>query len=487
MARIALILRYQWRAFWRRFIRTRHSAQLYLMVLVVLGWVFIAILPARLSRATQELSAGQTTSMDTVLWTFCVLWLFVPIEHANISLTSRHLRTFPIDVGRLLSVRILSVFCSPVALLVAFGSLISLWPFLFARQTVLGGAAALLLFALALGLAMSASHLLVVAELRRALLASVAVISVALGAAFHAQGLQGIEQLRAVVAVSPPHLVSAVSVAATPSAALIPLCTLVVVGAAIGCLLFWSFRRSLSGESSTQAVGRTADSVLWFPGRFGGLVRKEQHEFRRLLDFWPGLLLVLAVSVASLFGPLPPIVRQAVIVIVFVTNMNVNMNCFGLNTSAELHRYAILPLRGKEVVLIKNLGLTVIVAAQLTLLILIAVWRSGPFEAGAEVLVATVLLLSHLAWGNLVSVSSPFKMHAYRLAAGGPPATAMAGTTIGSAPAVIVLFLLQSESRWSGAMIVGVLLLSLAAYLVSLHYSGRSFERRRHFIAERLS
>jgi hypothetical protein len=61
MARIALILRYQWRAFWRRFIRTRHRAQLYLTVLAVLGWVYIAILPARLSRAAQELSAGQTS------------------------------------------------------------------------------------------------------------------------------------------------------------------------------------------------------------------------------------------------------------------------------------------------------------------------------------------------------------------------------------------------------------------------------------------
>jgi hypothetical protein len=487
MARIALILRYQWRAFWRRFIRTHHRAQLYLTVLAVLGWVYIAILPARLSRAAQELSAGQTTSIEAVLGTFCLLWLFVPVEDANVSLTSHRLRTFPIDVGRLLSVRILSVFCSPVALLVAFGSLISLWPFLFARQTVLGGAAALLLFALALGLAMSVSHLLGVAELRRTLLAPLAVISIALGAFFLTQGLQGIEQLRAIVVVSPPHLVSAVSVAATPSAAVIPLFALVAVGAVVGWLLFWSFRRSLSSQSSTQAVGRTADSVLWFPGRFGGLVRKEQHEFRRLLDLWPGFLLVLAVSVASLFGPLPPIVRQAIIVIVFVTNTNAIMNCFGLNTSAELDRYAILPLRGKEVLLIKNLGLMVIVAAQLTLLILTAVWRSGPVEAGAEVLVATVLLFSHLAWGNLVSVIGPFKMQAYRFASNGAPLTAMAGSTIGSAPGIVVLFLLNSESSLSSAAIVGVLLLALAAYLVSLHYSGRRFEHRRHVIGERLS
>jgi len=487
MAGIALILTYQWRAFWRRFIRTRHRAQFFLTVLAVLGWASVAILPASLSRAAQELAAGQTTSMDAVLWTFCGLWLFVLVEDASVSLTSRHLRTFPIDVGRLLIVRILSIFCSPVAVLIALGSVISLWPFLFARQTVLGGAAALLLFALALGSGMSVSHLLGVPELRRKLLAPVAVISTVLGAVFFTQGLPSIEQLPAVVAVSPPHLVSAVSVAATPSAAMIPLFTLVAISAVVVSLLFWSFRRSVFAQSDKKAAGRAADSVLWFPGRFGGLVRKEQHEFRKLLDPWPGLLLVVAVSVASLFGPLPPIVRQAIIVIVFVMNTNVIMNCFGLNSSAELNRYAILPLRGKDVLLIKNLGLTVIVAAQLTLLILTAVWRSGLLEAAAEVLLATVLLLSHLAWGNLVSVTSPFKMQFYRFTSHGEPLTAMAGSTIGSAPGIVVLFLLHSDSSWPAATMAGVLLLSLAVYLVSLHHSGRSFERRRHVIGERLS
>jgi hypothetical protein len=51
MAGIALILRYQWRAFWRRFIRTRHRAQFYFTALALLGWAFAVILPARLSRA----------------------------------------------------------------------------------------------------------------------------------------------------------------------------------------------------------------------------------------------------------------------------------------------------------------------------------------------------------------------------------------------------------------------------------------------------
>ena len=184
--------------------------------------------------------------------------------------------------------------------------------------------------------------------------------------------------------------------------------------------------------------GFLADSAVW--------CARNSTYFRKLLDFWPGALLVAAISVASLFGSPEPIIRQSIILIVFALNVNAIMNCFGLDTAAELNRYFILPLRGKDVLLVKNLGLAVIVAAQLALLILTAAWRFGPVEAAAEIIVAAVLLLSHLAWGNLVSVGAPFKMEFYRFASNGAPLTMLAGVTIGSAPGVVVLFLLHSES-----------------------------------------
>ena len=59
--------------------------------------------------------------------------------------------------------------------------------------------------------------------------------------------------------------------------------------------------------------------------------------------------------------------------------------------------------------------------------------------------------------------------------------------TIGSAPGVMVLFLLHSESPFAAPAIAVILVLVTAAYLVSLHYAGRSFEHRRHIIGERLS
>jgi hypothetical protein len=459
------------------------------MMVTVLGGSFLFVLPPRLSRAARELAAGQTGSMDAVLWVFCMLWLVVLSEDASVSLTSGDLLRFPIDVDSLLRVRILSLLCSPVALLIALGSLLSLWPFFSARHPMLGGVSALLLFALAFGLGLSVAHLLSVAELRRKLLVPAAIISIALGAFLFAQGLQGLEPLAAGVTFTPPHLVTALAVAATPSATFIPLVTLLVISAPVCFLLSWSFRRSLFAQTAGRAEGRAAGSVLWFPGRFGGLLRKEQYYFRKLPDLWLGLLLVLAIGVAALFGSPPPIIRQSIILIVFALNVNVIMNCFGIDTAGELNRYAILPLRGKEVLLVKNLGLTLIVAAQLSLLILTAAWRSGAAEAGVEIIEAAVLLLSHLAWGNIASVGAPFKMRFYRFASGGAPLTAMAGLMIGSAPglSLLVLFRLRAESPFAVIAIAVILLLVIAAYLASPHYAGRSLEHRRHIISDRLS
>ncbi len=481
MAGVALILRYQWRAFWR--VRARHRAQFYFMFLALFGWAFVTILPTRLSRAAHELAAGQTTSMDAVLWAFCALWLFVPVEDASLSLTSRQLRTFPISARPLLAARVLSLFCSPVAILTGLGSLISLWPLVVARHTVLGGAAALLLFALALGLGLTVSHMLSAAELRKKLLAGVG--SIMLGAWVFGL-VQGIQPGQPIL-FAPPHLVSAVAVGATAVATIIPFVTLSGISALMGYLVSWSFRRSLFGEPDKRAEGRGTDSGLWFPGRFGGLVRKEQLYVRKLPDLWLGLLLVLAVSVASLFGPLPAILRQSAILIVFAMNTNVIMNCFGMDTSAEVSRYAILPLRGREVVLVKNMGLAVIVVAQMALLILVAAWRFGWQEAAAEIIVVAVSLLSQLGWGNIVSVTAPFKMPLYRMSSNAAPLTMILGTTIGTIPAVAILFLLHQESLSSAPWIAVILFLVIAAYLVSLHYSGRRFEHRRHIIAERLS
>jgi hypothetical protein len=486
MAGASLILKYQWRAFWRRAILTGHRAQFYLSLLAVFGWLF-AQLPAALAHAARELSAGQTSSMEALLLGLCVLWIFVLVDEGHFSLSSQRLLRYPLSVGLLLRIRAASLFCSPITLLVAVMSSLCLYPFGAARQAVAGGFAAVVLFASTLILGMTVSHLLNAATLRKKLFVPAAIIVVTVAAAVFLRGDQSNRQVRAAIAFTPAHLVTLTAVADTPSGAVVPLLSLLAIGAAAGSGLLWSFRRSVYSEAAQRVPGRGAGSVLRVPGRFGGLVRKEQRYLRTVLDLWLGLLLVLAVTAASVFASPPAAICQAIIVIVFLLNANATLNCLGLDTAEELHRYFILPLRGREILLVKNVGLMVIVAAQVSLLILTSLWHIGPVEAGVEIVLAAVLLLGHLTWGNMASVTSPVRMRPYRFAPTAEPITAVISVILATVPGLAVIVLLQLQSRLSVVGIVAIVVLTTSTYAGTLHFAGKRLEERRHIISQRLS
>jgi hypothetical protein len=108
-------------------------------------------------------------------------------------------------------------------------------------------------------------------------------------------------------------------------------------------------------------------------------------------------------------------------------------------------------------------------------------------QLGAEIVVAIVVILAHLAWGNVVSVFEPRRTEPHRFASAGDPLTAIVSLLIGSTPAVSVIVLLRSGSRGASLAIAAILLLTLAAYYSSLRYAVRSFERRIEIVSRRLA
>ena len=176
--------------------------------------------------------------------------------------------------------------------------------------------------------------------------------------------------IASLMAANPATLVTTVAVATTPYAMAVPVATLLVSGAAVWYLLLWSFRRRLHGGTS-ERTARRATSIARLPGRLGPLVQKEQRSVSRVLDLWMGLLLVLAAAALSLAASLSSTFRQAIFVIVCALNVNVTLNCLGLDRPAGLTRYLILPIRGKDLFLAKNVAVMVVVAVQLMLLLAI--------------------------------------------------------------------------------------------------------------------
>ena len=466
MAGASLIFEYQWRAFWRRLVRTRRG-EFYVPALALLGTMAAVVLRDHLSPAARELAVHQTASMDRLLLVLCLLWLLVVNENLHVSLSSDRLRRFPLDVRSLLALRLFSLFMSPITWLAALVSLRALSPMLSAAHPLLGILAALCVCALAIGVGVSVSHTAGIACPGSRLLVGVA--------SFAAVAL--------VFALA--TLASTVAVSATPYAIAVSASTLLISAVAVWYLVRWSFVRLHA--ATNEHAARRATSIARFPGRLGPLIQREQRALRRALNLWMGLLLVVAVSALSLSALRSSTFRQTILVIVCALNAKVTLNCLGLERPAGLTRYLILPTSGQDILLAKNVALMLVVGAQVALLPAIGAWQSGVLQLGADSVVAIVLLLAHLACGNIVSVFQPYRTNPLRFGSGGDLATALVSLLVGSAPGAAVIVLLRTGSQVATLAAAVIVLLTMAAYYGSLRYAGGNFERRIEIIRRHLA
>lgn len=483
MAGVRLILKYQWKAYWRRFVRGGQLVQFDALLLLLLGALFIFKLPP----AARALAAGRTARMEVILFALAIAWFYPLIEDSRISIRPKNLIRFPLGANSLLWIRISSFFMAPMAMILTVGSLLSALPLLASPRPFIGIGAAILLFALAASLGLSLSHMMSSAALRRRLMIAAAVVIISLGAALFAGGKEAAQRLASVVQFTPIHLVTRAAVATDYRTALISTMALTGCVALAFLLLLWSFSRSLSDEEVIRPPAKHTASLFRLPGRLGGLVRKEQSYLRKLPGAWFGLLFTLAYSQIFWLGAPHPVSYQAIILILISMNMGLSANSFGLDTPSEINRYLLFPLRGRDILLGKNLGFAVIVAAQLSVTLPFAIWRLGWREVSFGLIETAALSLAYLAWGNLASVSVPFKMRFYHSTSGGSLIVAVACMVFCSLPGVVIIYLTRFNSNLLAAKLVAVLSLTTLAYLASLHFGGRKFERDWQKISYKLS
>lgn len=486
MAGVALLLKYQWKAYWRRFFRGGQSLAQVLLLLLS-GWLIFIRLPPLLLRAAEELTLGRTERTAEILLVFAFSSLFLLYEDSNLSLTPTPLARFPLSVKQLLAVRILSPFISPVVAVIAIGTLFSLLPLLKARHPMLGIAAALLFLAPAASAWLCLSHLMRISAWRSWFLAAAALIIIPLGASLVGNDSRVSPRLESLL-LRPASLVTSVATGVNSETVLIPLSLLAVASALAFPLLLWSFRQSLPAEKNTRSSRAwKIDLIRFYPGRLGGLVGKEQRYFHKTLTPWLCLLFALAAGYGLLRNAIPAIASQTAIVLFFLIGAGLTTNVFGADRARELNRYLIFPLTGRKILVGKNLGLGVIMAAQLAPLLALASWRFGWAEGALEAIEAIVLLLAHLAWGNLRSVYNPYKLEFFQLHSRENVVYALAGAAICSLPGIAVINLNRLDSNYLILKLAALLFLTAVVYLAALRLAGRMIERRWQTIMQRLS
>jgi hypothetical protein len=437
-----------------------------------------------LPKAADEAAAGGSRRLEMLLGGVLLAWMFPLLGEARLGLDTRGLRRFPLTPGELFAVKVVSSLMPPYVWVLCAASLALCYPVASTANPKLGVTSLILCIAAAMFVAHALSHLLGSPFGRRA-------IFFAAGAGLLAAGVYlttGAGAARAGAwspsSLNPARLAAAAATSPDPLPAVAA--TGLVCAAAVG-LALWSFRLSLRAghRANSTRIGLAWTGCL--PGRLGGLVWKEVRDFTRLLDFYLSLLVAVwgAFYLAYAEDPSRHLIHAA-LVGVPLFNLSAAFNYFGLETPSGFDRYTLLPLSSRDVIISKNLAFAFVVAAPLCPSILLASWRFGIIEGLVCFTEVTLLAAAYLAWGNLASISRPFRMQPFRFSSGGPPVEMLAGAVFGSLPGVWLTYLLYHDGGGAAWKILLTAFVCGALYWLSAGKAAKSFERRREELRRRL-
>jgi hypothetical protein len=218
-----------------------------------------------------------------------------------------------------------------------------------------------------------------------------------------------------------------------------------------------------AGMQGAAALGRHAARrdphwnllryIPQFPGRLGGLVRKNMREILSLLDPYAALLLSIGGGAYRLFGAHPDPEAFAIIgLLVALTMSTYAQSLFGLEFGSSMTRYRLLPLGGWEILLAKDPAFLAI------LFVLLLPLDPGP---------GMTLRLVALALGHHSSVLLELPQQRWRFTGGRL-------LPVGALQAVggMALGFLEYQRG------LVVLVAAAVGYLASLRYYGGRWERR---------
>ncbi len=484
MARIAGVLQAQWRTYWRRFSRagklvaTNQGITLIVTVLVLNKYLRLVY------SASIDLTSGNIPLVESLLGGILVASVCLPLISSRVSIPVRGLLHLPLSVSDLFAIRLMSLLVNPYSWIVIFGSLAICYPLARAPRPVPGLLAALLFIVWSWLTGLTISHLFRFAAWRT-LLFAVALLLLLWMASFVVNGKEGAHFVR-FSAVLPTDLVVRAAMGTNSSLAVSALLMLNILTLAA---TLWSFRQSLAIAPKAKSQGRLNSALFWLPGPVGGLAAKDFRYFRRLLDPYLGVLAAALGCFYLVSATVPSATAVSIVILViFIPNLPLVFNSFGLDTRCGLDRYALLPATGATFIRGKNLAFLIVVGAQVCPVNVLACWRLGLSVGVFALAQAAVLAATHLAWGNWMSIHFPTKMRAFGFApAGGALPEIFAGIVFGSLPAVFVIYLLQTKTNQAKWEVLLVSLLCSIFYLLATARAGKRFERQREKIAKAVS
>jgi hypothetical protein len=188
-----------------------------------------------------------------------------------------------------------------------------------------------------------------------------------------------------------------------------------------------------------------------FPGRLGGLVRKNVREMLSLMDLYAAALLSIGGGAYRVFGAHPdPAAFSIIGLLVALAMSTCAQSLFGLDLDSGVTRYHLLPVSGWEILLAKDVAFLAIL---FVLLLPLDPWPGTTFGLVA------------LAFGHHSSVILGLPQQRWRFASGSLPFGALQTAT------GITFGFLEHQRGFS------VLALAAIGYVASVCYYGRHWEQ----------
>lgn len=474
MDRVAVVLRAQWLAYWRRLLRTGPASKGNVGVLLFLGAIAVFRYLRYLPTLHVELGLGRAAAYEELLSAMFLVWLLPVLAESRRSLSGRGLIHFPLSVTEQFLVRLGSVFISPVSWALVLCSLALCYPLSAAPHFIPSVVALLLLLFLALSVALLVSDVVQGVKVRTVLVVGATTGLMVLAA----YGVVG-------VTLPPQALAASAAVSPHPwrSVAALGLMTVVALW-----MCMRTYADSLRYRSRRRSWSRSTGVRLEIPGRLGALIQKDLRYWRRSLDLYFVAPIAIVTGIYLVAAPAPS--RLSVViaaVVLFIPLSSVAFNCFGFEKVSGFDRYSLLPLSGRDILFGKNLAWTMIMTATCLAILPFALWRVG-FAASAVAGIDVALLgLAYLSWGNWMSVTHPVRTEPYRLSSGGPIMEAVLGLLFGSLPGALAVILAAREHSISIWAIAGLLPVYAFLYLRTLAWYGQRLEQRWSAIRESLS
>jgi len=482
MDRIIILIKLQWRGYWRRVQRAGHLTRNNVGVLVLLAGLGVVRYLQLIPGLARELSSGTTRRYESVLVLLFLLWMLPVLGETRRSISSRELLQFPLTTFDLYCVRLSSIFISPVSWIVGACWIVLIYPVWKAANPISGVVALILFLFFGLFFTLIVSDLLVIKPGRWALVGVAAVVSLGIAFLFFAGRLSYSSHI--VKRWLPNFLVSSAAVSSQAALSILALLGMTAVALALSV---WVFGVGLYMQQSRRGRRLFLLPSIEIPGKYFGLLRKDVRYASRLLDLYFALPLVVLFNIYLASNSAPsPMAFWLVVTLLLVPCISLAFNGFGLDNPMGMDRYALLPLSSRETLFSKNLAFGLVTFLLFSTMLPLAIWRLGVANSLLGLMILISIELAFMSYGNWLSVNQPFKMQNYRFASGSP-IDAFMGIIVGSLPGVLSLFFLKDGDPAAVLKISLVILLCLTFYLLSLRWSARVLERRWELITASLS